>query len=75
VPLRADGSPMRAFRSPGLRLAAPICLPEACQPQWRLSDGGSPLTVARQLRFRTGFPWCPAGILALSMSGARGGQS
>src|SRR2546425_13174760 len=28
-------------------------------PQWRLSDGGSPLTVARQLRFRTGFPWYP----------------
>jgi hypothetical protein len=28
VPLRADGLPLRAFRSPGLRLAAPICLPE-----------------------------------------------
>jgi hypothetical protein len=64
VPLRADGLPLRAFRSPGSRLAAPICLPEACRPQWLLSDGGSPLTVARQLRFRTGFPWCPARILA-----------
>ncbi len=64
MPLRADGSPIRAFRSPGLRLAAPICLPEVCQPQWRLSDGGSPLTVARQLRFRTGFPWCPAPMLS-----------
>jgi hypothetical protein len=30
VPLRADGLPLRAFRSPGLRIAAPICLPEAC---------------------------------------------
>jgi hypothetical protein len=63
VPLRADGLPLRAFRSPGSRLAAPICLPEAVKPQWRLSDGGSPLTVARQLRFRTGFPWCPTDIL------------
>jgi hypothetical protein len=67
VPLRADGLPLRAFRSPGSRIAAPICLPEACGPQWRLSDGGSPLTVARQLRFRTGFPWCPE--LNLSLSG------
>jgi hypothetical protein len=30
VPLRADGLPLRAFRSPGSRLAAPIYLPEAC---------------------------------------------
>jgi hypothetical protein len=40
VPLRADGLPLRAFRSPGLRLAAPICLPEACTSvafvEWRL---------------------------------------
>jgi hypothetical protein len=71
VPLRADGLPLRAFRSPGLRLAAPICLPEAYRPQWRLSDGGSPLTVARQLRFHTGFPWCPAFILSLSSRGRR----
>jgi hypothetical protein len=28
VPLRADGLPLRAFRSPGSRLAASICLPE-----------------------------------------------
>src|SRR5467141_4894198 len=28
VPLRADGSPFRAFRSPGSRIAAPIRLPE-----------------------------------------------
>jgi hypothetical protein len=62
VPLRADGSPLWAFRSPGLRIAAPARLPEA-SPQWRLSDGGSPLTVARQLRFYTGFPWCLAGKL------------
>src|SRR5712692_6087948 len=27
VPLRADGSPVRAFRSPGLRIAAPVRLP------------------------------------------------
>ena len=65
MPLRADGSPLRAFRSPGLRIAAPARLPEVLSPQWRLSDGGSPLTVARQLRFRTGFPWCPAGILQM----------
>jgi hypothetical protein len=29
VPLRADGLPLRAFRSPGLRIAAPARLPEA----------------------------------------------
>src|SRR5216684_3356341 len=63
VPLRADGSPVWAFRSPGLRIAAPARLPEAFSPQWRLSDGGSPLTVARQLRFHTGFPWCPTSNL------------
>jgi hypothetical protein len=28
VPLRADGSPVWAFRSPGLRIAAPARLPE-----------------------------------------------
>src|SRR5579859_2458858 len=33
-------------------------------PQWLDSDESSPLTVARQLRFHTGFPWCPARILA-----------
>src|SRR4029077_15384737 len=44
-------------------------------PQWRLSDGGSPLTVARQLRFRTGFPWCPSGILAVRSSRAGRGES
>jgi hypothetical protein len=72
VPLRADGSPVWAFRSPGLRIAAPARLPETSS-QWRLSDGGSPLTVARQLRFRTGFPWCPARILSLRLSG--GGET
>src|SRR6266568_9192694 len=60
VPLRADGMPFRAFRSPGSRIAAPVRLPEIPLPQWLVSDGGSSLTVARQLRFRTGFPWCPA---------------
>ena len=29
MPLRADGSPLWAFRSPGLRIAAPARLPEA----------------------------------------------
>ena len=62
VPLRADGSPVWAFRSPGLRIIAHVCLPEAL-PQWRLFDVGSSLTVARQLRFRTGFPWCPLEML------------
>lgn len=28
MPLRADGSPVWAFRSPGLRIAAPARLPE-----------------------------------------------
>lgn len=28
MPLRADGVQLRAFRSPGSRIAAPICLPE-----------------------------------------------
>jgi hypothetical protein len=32
VPLRADGSPRWAFRSPGLRIAAPARLPEAFTP-------------------------------------------
>ena len=74
MPLRADGSPLRAFRSPGLRIAAPAGLPEASSPQWRLLDGGSPLTVARQLRFRTGFPWCPARILAVWEGRAGSGE-
>src|ERR1700716_1049430 len=44
--------------------------------QWRLLDGGSPLTVARQLRLRTGFPWCPGEILAfwVGLVGAGQGQ-
>jgi hypothetical protein len=66
VPLRADGSPLRAFRSPGSRIAAPAPPSRGLWPQWRLSDGSSPLTVARQLRFRTGFPWCPARNLSAS---------
>jgi hypothetical protein len=32
VPLRADGSPRWAFRSPGLRIAAPARLPEVFTP-------------------------------------------
>src|SRR5260370_22517660 len=59
VPLRADGSPVWAFRSPGLRIAAPGPPSRGVSPQWRLSARGPPLTVARQLRFRTGFPWYP----------------
>jgi hypothetical protein len=65
VPLRADGIAIEAFRSPGSRIAAPSPPSRGLRPQWHLPDGGSPLTVARQLRFRTGFPWCPAEILAL----------
>jgi hypothetical protein len=64
VPLRADRIANGAFRSPGSRIAAPVRLPEVALPQWHLPDGGSPLTVARQLRYFTGFPWCPAEILA-----------
>ncbi len=64
MPLRADGSPVWAFRSPGLRIAANVLPSRGPVPQWRLSDGGSPLTVARQLRFCTGFPSCPLDMLA-----------
>lgn len=32
MPLRADGSPIWAFRSPGLRIAAPARLPEVFHP-------------------------------------------
>src|SRR6266567_1695193 len=51
VPLRADGSPMWAFRSPGLRIAAPVRLPGVDRPQWRCR------TVAprSQLRDSSGF--------------------
>jgi hypothetical protein len=72
VPLRADGSPSRAFRSPGLRIAAPVRLPEVAffaLPQWLIPDGGSPLTVARQLRFCTGFPWCPVSVILALLLG------
>ena len=59
MPLRADGLPLRAFRSPGSRLAAPICLPEASlsgvcrtkapRSQLRDSSGFSPDSLgARQ---------------------------
>ena len=58
VPLRADGSPVWAFRSPGLRIAAPAHLPEAFTSVVLL-DEDSPFTVARQLRTLTGFPWYP----------------
>jgi hypothetical protein len=53
VPLRADGSPSWAFRSPGLRIAAParlpevqnlsgVCRTEAPRSQLRDSSGFSP---------------------------------
>jgi len=35
VPLRADGFAVRAFRSPGSRIAALVHLPEV-DPQWLL---------------------------------------
>src|SRR5207253_5385593 len=60
VPLRADGFAVWALRSPGSRITAPVRLPEVVYLSGLVSDGGSSLTVARQLRFRTGFPWCPA---------------
>jgi len=52
VPLRADGLPFRAFRSPGSRIAAPIRLPEA------LYLSGLSWTEAprSQLRDSSGFP-------------------
>src|SRR5712692_10079739 len=53
VPLRADGSPVRAFRSPGLRIAAPsppsrglhlsgFCWTRAPRSQLRDSSGFTP---------------------------------
>ena len=51
MPLRADGLPLRAFRSPGSRIAAPICLPEACRPQWL----GRTEAPRSQLRDSSGF--------------------
>lgn len=52
MPLRADGSPLRAFRSPGLRIAAParlpenqlsgVCRTEAPRSQLRDSSGFAP---------------------------------
>lgn len=68
MPLRADGSPVwvqvswLADHRPHPPSRGPL-------PQWRLSDGGSPLTVARQLRFHTGFPWCPPEILLFTAAG------
>src|SRR6266446_8376437 len=44
VPLRADGSPVWAFRSPGLRIAAPAPTFPRPSPQWRLLDEDSPFT-------------------------------
>ena len=51
VPLRADGSPVWAFRSPGLRIAAPACLPEA----FHLSGVCRTGTPRSQLRDSSGF--------------------
>ena len=66
MPFRADGFALRAFRSPGSRIAASVSPSQKSLSdlQWRCLDEGSPLTVARQLRLRTGFPWCPGEILA-----------
>ena len=61
MPLRADGSPWWAFRSPGLRLAAPIYLPEvaylsgvcrteAPRSQLRDSSGFAPDSLGAWLR-------------------------
>jgi hypothetical protein len=51
VPLRADGSPVWAFRSPGLRIAAPARLPEA----FHLSGVCRIGTPRSQLRDSSGF--------------------
>src|SRR5260370_34803401 len=40
-------------------------------PQGRLLDEAAPLTVARELRHLTGFPWYPVGILAPDSPDAR----
>jgi hypothetical protein len=74
VPLRADGLPLRAFRSPGSRLAAPIGLPEASlsgvcrteapRSQLRDSSGLSPDSLGALIR-----------ILAGPMAHVGGGQA
>src|SRR5690348_2587985 len=58
VPLRADGC--LRFGIQVSWLADPhLRLPSRALTQWRYSGSGSSLTVARQLRHHTGFPWCP----------------
>src|SRR5437588_11551959 len=57
VPLRADG----CLRFGHSGLLACGSSPSPAFPgltQWRYSGSGSSLTVARQLRHLTGFPWC-----------------
>jgi hypothetical protein len=51
VPLRADGSPSRAFRSPGLRIDAPARLPEV----FHLSGVSRTEATRSQLRDSSGF--------------------
>lgn len=63
MPFRADG-----FRLPGVQVSwladrRPRPPSRGLVPPVASSDGGSSLTVARQLRFLTGFPWCPTKIL------------
>src|SRR5260370_41246 len=66
VPLRADGSPVWAFRSPGLRIAAPsppsrglhlsgVCWTRAPRSQLRDSSGISPDSLGTQWESYRGF--------------------
>src|SRR5438046_9364297 len=84
TPLKADRQelPCRCARTGGAVAGVqvswladrrlPSAFPRCLLPQWLVGDGGSSLTVARQLRFRTGFPWCPARILAGAQSEVAG---
>src|SRR5216684_27926 len=64
VPLRADGSPVWAFRSPGLRIAAPARLPEAFSSV-AFVGRGLPAHSCATAPVSHRIPLVPAGILAL----------
>src|SRR5713226_7400456 len=68
VPLRADGSPVWAFRSPGLRIAAPARLPEAFTSV-AFVGRGLPAHSCATAPVSHRIPLVPAGILALLQGG------
>jgi hypothetical protein len=67
VPLRADGFALRAFRSPGSRIAASARLPESCG----LSGVVSAEAPRSQLRDSSGFAPDSLGALVRNLSRLR----